>query len=215
MRREKNTRKIDIEEHYRVLVKHFYQYAQGDKKCIAISSYIARQGKTKLVEEISTRLAEAGHKTLMVDCNILNPQLSKSYQQDKKVGILEAMKEINQKPEKISYKQLSKYIKATKTGNLYFCGRGDCLDESYNGPIYQKAIKSFFELLKQDYDYILLEVPSVNYLSLASDFIEGADGYLMSIKNGTIPIKEIPSLKEKVNYLSTKPLGAVFYQVEA
>ena len=60
--------------------------------------------------------------------------------------------------------------------------------------------------------FVLIEVPSFIYLSFAQVFIESADGYLMVVKKGTIPIKEIPVVREKMKIIKAQPLGAIFNQ---
>ncbi len=213
MRIKKNKNYIDEEESYRILINHCYRYAKENIRCIAVSSYTEAQGKTNLVKGLGEKLAQAGYKTLIVDCNVLLPELSKNYTLEQSQGMLEAIEQINKTQGKVTTTELLRCAQPTEIENLYLCSRGGYLQKPYTAYINQRAVHHLFKIFKRNFMFVLIEVPSFNYLSFAQVFIESADGYLMAIKKGTMPIREIPQLKEKMKIINIEPLGAVFNQV--
>lgn len=148
----------------------------------------------------------------MIDGNVLLPDLSKQYPLKNAQGMLEAIEQINTTQGKVTTSELLKYAQSTEIENLYLCSRGGYLQKPYTGYINQRAVHHLLKIFKRNFMFVLIEVPSFMYLSFAQVFIESSDGYLMIVKKGTIPIREIPLVREKMKIIKAQPLGAILNQ---
>ena len=200
----------DNEENYRTLMNHCHKWSKNGIKCIAMTGFVENQGRTMLVYELGKRLAEAEYKTLIVDCDVTRPSLSKKMKEMYSGGPqrLETMIYDININEILKY--ILDYIQPTDIRNLYFCSRGGSLDKPQEKYISKERISILFEAFKEKFDIILLDVCSLKHLSYAQVFLESADGYLLLVKSDTIPLRDMKLMRRKLKKIDSNILGAVF-----
>lgn len=209
MLRKEKTVLSDNEENYRSLINYCYKWSKQNIRCIAVTSYIENQGRTMLVETLGSKLAAAGYKTLIIDCDVIKPTLSKRFCCRRSEGILEIEEKINKSKGKIVTANILEYAQETEVENLYFYSRGGYLEKTQEKYINERTIKYLLEILKQQFMFILLDIPSFKYLSYAQVFLSGADGYLLMIKSDTILLREVKAIKKKIKKIDCQLLGAI------
>src|SRR5262249_15155098 len=63
----------------------------GNSNVIGLTSYLPTEGKSTVAAGIATMLAQSGRRTLLVDCDVRNPSLSRALAPSAKVGFLEVV----------------------------------------------------------------------------------------------------------------------------
>src|SRR5262249_18367717 len=65
--------------------------AHGSCNVIGLTSYLPTEGKSTVAAGIATMLAQSGRRTLLIDCDVRNPSLSRALAPNAKVGFLEVV----------------------------------------------------------------------------------------------------------------------------
>lgn len=223
-------------EKFRRLVYHINAFIDEDKRCLAFTSYIHRQGKTRIIRETGRALARANYKTLIIDCNTVLPTLSKEYirkqvekgdlggekeevevhqeeaEMDVSVqegGLIELIGIVENLNRELTYEDISPFIRSTEEKNMYLMLRGGELEQSYNEYIHKSTLKKIFKFLKQEFKIVLLEVPCLGYLSYTQMILKASDGYILIIKKGTIPKDETKQIRLSLKTIKCELLGSI------
>ena len=67
-----------------------------------------------------------------------------------------------------------------------------------------------FKVFKEQFDFVLLDVCSLKYLSYAQVFLESADGYLLLVKADTIQLRDMKLMRRKLKKIESNILGTIF-----
>ena len=158
-------------------------------------------GKTTLALIISNYLAHKNSKVLLIDGNTETTDLSfilKYHKQYKKKEKRKCKKNFNNKYKKL--KRLKKDIYYYKiknelnifteriNNNLYFFNQLNCILKSN-----KKIINAFFEIIKQKYNFIIIELSKENINRI---FIEKNSINFILLESDILKIKEIKKLLE-------------------
>lgn len=200
----------DNEENYRTLMNHCHKWSINGMRCIAMTSFVENQGRTMLVYELGKRLAEVGYKTLIVDCDVTRPSLSAKMKAEDSQGIQELEAMIGNLNINVLLGNISDYAQTTDIQNLYFCSRGGHLGKPQEKYISKQKISLLFKVFKEQFDFVLLDVCSLKYLSYAQVFLESADGYLLLVKADTIQLRDMKLMRRKLKKIESNILGTIF-----
>lgn len=202
MRSNKN----NIVEKYRRMLNMFEGYSNRNVKCVAITSNKEIEGKTTVAKNLSLMLAKSGNKTLFVDCNLLNLTKAKNFndETDGLVEILESIKNIH-----INDLQLKKYIYATNCENLSMLLLGTNDLDKYSSVFKSEYLKKVIDQLEKEFQFIIIDVPSFEYLSFTQIITSVCDGCLFVLKDGTNEVSEGNAIREKLDTIGCKILGCV------
>ncbi|MDD3225112.1 MAG: CpsD/CapB family tyrosine-protein kinase [Clostridium sp.] len=203
MRSNKN----NIIEKYRRMMNMFEAYRNKNVKCIAITSNKDIEGKTTVAKNLSLMLAKSGNKTLFVDCNLLvakgkvkNPNCKL----DGLVGILESIKSFH-----INDLQLKKYIYATNCEHLSMLLLGTNDLDKYSSVFKSEYLKKVIDQLEKEFEFIIIDVPSFEYLSYTQIITSVCDGCLFILKDGANEVSEGNAIREKLDTIGCTMLGCV------
>lgn len=141
-----------------------------DKDCtvLGMTSIMPDEGKTYCSINLGISLAEAGKKTLIIDCDLRNPSL------------------VSENFDRITGKGLSNYLKGdlTSSEDIIYPHNGVknldfiptvVIDSNVHSLLSGSRLKSLIEKLEKEYDYIILDTPAVGVVSdflLFSDYID-------------------------------------------
>lgn len=191
--------KATISEAYKTLRTNI-QYSSIDvkMKIILITSSEPGEGKSTTSSNLAFSLAEDGKKVLLVDCNLRKPVIYKYFNLFNVSGVSEVL------AKKIEVdKAIEKYNE-----NLYI------LTSGYIPPnpaelLGSKSMEKMLEILRDNFDHIILDSPPVNLVSDAQLLATKADGTLLVIKYGEVKREKIKKAKRQIDKVNGKFLGAV------
>lgn len=153
-------------ESYRTIRTAVFFAAPGEEtKTILVTSPSPGDGKTTSASNIAIALAQAGHRTLLLDADFRNPSQHKVFQMDPKVGLSNVI---------AGQVKLREAVRQTQTPGLYVLPCGPIPpnpSEILNG----KRFAQVMEVLCNAFDKIVLDSPPVMPVTDARILAASAD----------------------------------------
>ena len=191
------------ESFQKVLINLDYANIDGKHKVIQFTSTLASEGKSTFVSNLAYLLGQKGKKVVLIDLDLRKPKLNRVFDIPNKDGLTDYLSS------KINFDQLVRH--SDKIGIDYIIV-GEKTTAIVNVLEAQK-LKDLLAILKESYDYILLDTPPVIAVSDALYVSRIADGVIFVVAQG---IAKKSLVKEAVTTLKTNHvniLGVVLTQV--
>ena len=181
-------------DQFRTLRRNIQQLQSDKSSCciVAITSFSDGEGKTYCVSNLAKKFSQAGFKTLIVDGNFRNPSIHKLFNLNLKHGFIDLLK---------NNSILSSCITKTSHQNLDVVVSG-IVNNSSPELLNSKLLKNSFTNMREAYDYIIIDTPSINLVSDYLEFIPFTDTLLYVIRSGysnLLAIEKCNVLKQKLN----------------
>ncbi len=147
------------------------------QKVIQVTSPNPRDGKTTVTANLAVSLAQSGKRVLVVDGDLRHPNQHKLFGLDSKVGLSNVI---------IGETELSDAVRSIGTENLWVlpCGPSPPNPSELLG---SAAFEQLLEVVREKYDYVLVDSPPMLAVSDPSVIVPRVDGVLLTIritKNG-------------------------------
>ena len=174
----------------------------SDSKCIGVVSANRGEGKSTVAINLGISFAQANKKVIVVDCDMRLPTIAA------KIG------SINAKP------GLSNYLAGNEEsqGNLIQHVSEYGIDVLASGDIPpdptallgSEQMQGLIKLLKEYYDYIILDFPPVTVVTDAVILSDTVDGYLVVVRHNLSEFKKLKETFRQMNFSDAKVLGVVY-----
>lgn len=184
-------------DHYRMLFSKVDTLCRkGKKKAIAMTSSIKGEGKTTTVANLAVAAArDFGKRSLLVDGDFNNPELSVQFGMTEGPGLIDVIGEQS---------RLGKTIRRSPIGNLAILPMGQCSDTKKGSNVWTSAgIKDVLREVRGWFDYIWIDAPPVLPLFDMNVISESVDGILLVVQAGETPT---PLLSQAVKSLDSKKI---------
>lgn len=197
--------KSTVAEAYRTLRTNIQFFSFDNKiKTIVITSSGPAEGKTTTSCNLAITTAQAGKRTILLDCDMRNAKIHKVFEISNQSGLSNVL---------IGETNYYEAVQKTDIENLYVLPSGRRPPNPAE-LLSSEKMKKFLESLKETYDYIIIDTPPIIMVTDAQIISQYADGCLLVVasaeadKNAAIKAKE---LLEKVN---ARILGVVLNKLD-
>ena len=120
-------------------------------KVVGICSSLPNEGKSTVATNLAQLTAMSGVRTVLVDCDLRNPSLSRTLAPDAKVGILEVL---------AGTATLEQALRRDPVTNLAFIPIVMETRLAHTSEILpSEQMKKVFDMLKQRFDYVIVDFP--------------------------------------------------------
>lgn len=180
----------------------------NSKKVIAVTSCTAHEGKSYVTMNMMRTLAQLGHKVLLIDADLRRSMISVKY------GV---------KIEKGNGEGLSHYLAEmcsldevtyeTDIPGAYMIPVGHEVSNSL-ALLSTPRLEQMMKKLREEYEYILVDVPPVGAIIDAAEIAKHCDGTFFVVKYNAIGRKELQEAKRQMERAGSTILGAVLNNVE-
>jgi len=145
-----------LAESFRTIRTNLKYYLNGEKKAIiSVTSTLSGEGKTFMSLNLAAILAMLGKKTLLVGVDLRKPRLNKILGHSDNEGLSTFL---------IGEADISEIILPTEIENLYFIPSG-AIPPNPSELLESEKMSTFMDLIKKEYDYIILDTPPVGVVS--------------------------------------------------
>lgn len=157
----------------------FFGTRRNGQRIIQITSPNPKDGKTTVTANLAVSLAQSGKTVLVVDADLRHPNQHKLFGIDSKVGLSNVI---------VGDVELSDAIQSVDVANLSVlpCGSSP---PNPSELLASAAFEQFLEMIREKYDYVLVDSPPLLAVSDPSVIAPSVDGILLTIritKNGAL-----------------------------
>ncbi|WP_426616124.1 P-loop NTPase [Bradyrhizobium sp. McL0616] len=182
------------------------QMTQGKSKILGVTSALEKEGKSTIASNFALLLSRAGRTTLLVDADFHTSALSRVLAPDATEGFCEAV---------LGRAQPDEVIRRYSNCGLHFLP-GVPQPQPFEASEFlgSEASRAFLEKLRQQYDYIVVDLPP---LAPVVDVRAGSailDGLILVVQWGKTPIPTVQRTLESSQSMQCKLLGVVLNNVD-
>ena len=173
-------------------------------KVVAITSGMQGEGKSTVAANLAMSFVDMGAKVLIVECDLRRPKLAMLLECQTGSGITNAFIDIS---------LLKSSIVKYEGGELDVLPCGS-IPPNPSELLGSEKMRKILDILKQDYDYIILDTPPVNMVTDAMVLAAQTDGLIYVVKANQSDRRDFLHAMEQMEYARTKVLGVVFNGTE-
>ncbi|MFJ8265529.1 CpsD/CapB family tyrosine-protein kinase [Peribacillus asahii] len=195
-----------ITEQYR-LIRSNIHFSSGDKeiKSIVITSPKTSDGKTTTASNLAIVLAQKGKRVLLVDADLRKPSVHYAFNISNIQGLTNVLEK------KIP---LNQAISKTPISNLTILTSGN-IPTAPSELLDSKAMELIMEEMKEMYDYVLFDTPSVLEVTDAQIIANKSDGIVMVVASAKTPKEEAVKAKNLLIKTKAQLLGIVVNELKS
>lgn len=166
---------------------------------LMVSSANSGEGKTTLATQLAASLARAWKRTLVIDADLRHPGTHLLFDTPQEPGLAEVLR---------GEVEPADAIRATPYSRLWVLAAGNG-DSHAIQALAQDNVRTLFEQLKQQYDFIIIDSPPV--LPVTDSLLIGqhADGVLFAVLSEVSRAPAVHAAQQKLAPLGVHMLGAV------
>ncbi|HEX5210697.1 MAG TPA: polysaccharide biosynthesis tyrosine autokinase [Pseudolabrys sp.] len=177
-----------------------------DVKTVMVSSSIDGEGKTTLAVNLAQSLAAAGMRTILVEGDLRNPEMSRSLCPQAKVGAVEVA------AGQARFEQALLVDRATGLAILPSPPRQKIA--GITEFVFSDAMSALLDQLRRHFDYVIVDSPPLVPLIDARALAENADRVVLAIRWDSTPQDVVAQALQSLSSASDRVLGTVLTRVD-
>ena len=195
---------FDVRESFNELRTNivFSMSSKGSKK-VLITSSIASEGKSTTCLNMAITFAEAGTKTLLIDCDLRVPNVGKLLDDNTKKGLSNIL---------VNDCTVDEALHGTQYKNLDVILSGS-IPPNPTELLASDSMQALVDELSEKYDYIIFDAPPVNVVTDAVIISRLATGVVIVCRQYVADKKMLTATVEKLRFANAKILGIVLNDV--
>ncbi|MBL8798793.1 MAG: polysaccharide biosynthesis tyrosine autokinase, partial [Planctomycetia bacterium] len=169
------------------------------QRVLLVTSAVGGEGKTSLVGRLGLSLARSNRRTLLIDCDLRNPNLHRAFQLQPEPGLCEVME---------GALLADEAVQSAGVPGLSLLAAGQVTAAALQG-IGQENLRIILDKLRDDYDFILIDACPV--LPVADALLIGmqVDGVLLSVLHDRSQLHQVYAAAQSLQRMGANLLGAV------
>ena len=173
-------------------------------RSLLITSPLSESGKTTTVSNLAVTIARTGAKVLLLDSDLRRPRLHRVFNVSNSHGLTSLMVDETM--------LLFKLIQKTDVKNLYLLTSGP-IPPNPSEMLTSRKFQEIIAMLKENYDFLLLDSPPVLAVSDAALLSRYVDGTLLVIDFGRVPKDLAKKAKEQLDNVKARMVGVLLNKV--
>lgn len=194
-------------EQYKLLRTNLEFTLPVDQKCpiIGVTSSMRGEGKSTTAVNLSYVLAEKGKKVLLIDGDLRIPSIAKKMDIASSPGLTDLL--MGKGAQIIDFQ--SELLK-----NWYIIPAGD-IPPNPSELLGSKRMETIFNELKENFDYIIVDLPPVNIVSDALSIANLITGMIVVIREDYTEKKELERCMRQLTLSNVNVLGCVMNEAKS
>lgn len=173
--------------------------SKSKRKIVAVTSSNPSEGKSTTCANIAISFANAGFKTLLVECDLRKPVMAKSFGVKPKNGLSSILG---------GFCTVKDAICSEVMSNLDIITTGD-IPPNPSELLASESMKIFLQASSDDYDYVFLDTPPVNVVTDSQLMNTEIAGLVFIVRESSTVHPDIQNALEKIRLANGKALGFV------
>jgi capsular exopolysaccharide synthesis family protein len=194
-------------EAYRALrTSLMFSTIDQELKTIVVTSPAPEEGKTRTAANLAVVLAEAGHKTVLIDADFRRPSLHKTFRRIHNVGLSNLiLKDVVEKEAIAAVENVP---------NLSLITSGP-IPPNPSELLSSGRMRELLAHLQEAFEYVILDTPPVNAVTDAAILGAAANGTILVVAQGVTTFPDLKHAKQLLDRVGAHPLGVVMNKVRA
>lgn len=191
-------------EAYRILRTNI-SFSAVDKplRTIMVTSATSSEGKSITAANLAVTMAQAGYRTILIDCDLRKPSQQKVFGVSNDLGLTNCL---------LSHENLNNFARPTRTDNLRLLTSGP-LPPNPAELLGSRSMNELLATLQKDSDILIVDCPPVLAVADASILSRVSDGVLLIINSGQTRRESAVRAKEVLEQAGARVLGVVINRV--
>lgn len=191
-------------EAYRILRTNI-SFSAVDKplRSIMVTSASPSEGKSVTAANLAVTMAQAGYRTILVDCDLRKPSQQKIFNISNDTGLTNCL---------LSHANLQNFVRPTRVENLRILTTGP-LPPNPAELLGSRSMNDLLAALQGDSDVLIVDCPPVLAVADASILSRVIDGVLLIIDSGQTRRESAARAKETLTQAGARVLGVVINRV--
>jgi capsular exopolysaccharide synthesis family protein len=179
---------------------------QEKLRVIMVTSAVSGEGKTSLSAQLAASLARIGKKTLLLDFDLRNGNLHRTFNTPPAPGLSEVLR---------GELDVFDAVQAVHFKGLSLVPAGQINDETLHALAQDGRLRQLFDLLRPYYDFILVDSSPVLPVADALLVAKHVDGVVFSVLREVSQLPKMYTACQRLAMLNVRVLGAVVNGVSA
>lgn len=195
-----------ISEAYRVIRTNIqFSGTVGKKlKSIVITSTIASEGKSTTISNLGVVLAQAGYKTLILDCDFRKPVLHKIFKL-RNVGLTNCI---------TSGENIEDFIQESNVEKNLFVLTSGVIPPNPSEILGSKEMERLIRELEQRFDYVLIDMPPIMPVTDTLVLAGKIDGVIVVVEAERISPASAKEMKNRLVKNGANILGVILNKID-
>lgn len=173
----------------------------SDSKCVGIVSANRGEGKSTIAINLGISFAQANKRVIVVDCDMRLPTVASKLNISQKPGLSNYLANGEDVQENL--------IQHTDYSGLDVMAAGD-IPPDPTALLGSDQMVDLIALLKNYYDYVILDCPPVTVVTDAAILSNLVDGYLMVVRHKLSEFKRVNEAFRQLEFSDAHVLGVVY-----
>ncbi|HBI45570.1 MAG TPA: hypothetical protein DDY78_22365 [Planctomycetales bacterium] len=169
-------------------------------RVVMVASAVSGEGKTTLASHLAASLARGGRRTLLVDGDLRNPAAHKLFGMAAGPGFSELLR---------GEVEPGQVVQNTPLENLSLLAAGACDHQALQALAQEGILRNVFDELKEQYDFLIVDVSPILPVADALLIGEHADAVLLSVLRNVSRLPAVHAAQQRLASLGIRVLGAV------
>ena len=165
-----------------------------------VASAVSGEGKTSLASHLAASLARGGRRTLLVDGDLRNPAVHQLFGLSAGPGFAELLR---------GEVEPVQVVQNTPLENLSVLAAGAADRRALQALAQDGVVRTVFDELKEQYDFLIVDVSPVLPVADALLIGEHADAVLLSVLRNVSRLPAVHAAQQRLAALGIRVLGAV------
>jgi receptor protein-tyrosine kinase len=194
-------------EAYRALrTSLMFSTIDQELRTIVVTSAAPGEGKTRTAANLAVVLADAGHKTVLIDADFRRPSQHKIFGRIRNVGFSNLILQDVAESEAI--------IAVDKVPNLWLITSGP-IPPNPSELLGSGRVKELIARLSGTFTYVIFDTPPVNAVTDAAILAAGANGTILVVEQGRTTFPALRHAKQLLDRVGAPTIGVVMNKVRA
>lgn len=198
--------KSPISESYRTIRTNI-EFSNIDEKIktISVTSSIQGEGKSTLVSNLASTMAQANKNVLIIDADLRRPRISKIFNIEKRQGLTNLIIKEDLLLEDLVYRNKN-------IDNLSILSSGP-IPPNPSELLSSDKMKKIINKAKEEYDFIIIDTPPIKAVTDGAIISTLVDSSIIVVESGETDIRLVRESKEQLEKVNANILGVVINKV--
>ena len=193
-------------EAYKLLrTKLQYSFAdENNSRVICVSSALSGEGKSLTSVNLAHSLAQLDKRVLLIDCDMRRPSLHTKLSIEKRAGLSEYL------TGQIDFNELIQPWKTKEEDGNYQIITAGQIPTNPIELLSSERMKKLLEMLRKQFDYVIIDLPPVGEVSDALAITQQSDGVLLVVRKDHADRISVANAVQQFEFVEGRILGVVY-----